>query len=475
MLRTARRQVAFLLLLTLMIPALAACGGAATGSTTAVPPAAEQPTAATSEQPTAAGTAGAGGNLQLIWFAWQPCQALTDLVKQYKDASVEVRCVPIAQWHDQIFTDFAAKGGADVVILDSQFIGEAVKGGHILDLTDWMKAGNIEIDDYIPAALSAYGEYPAGSGKFYGVPAEGDTQMLVYRKDIFNNQAVKDGFQHWAGQELKVPTKWSDLLKIAQYIKANPDPSGVKYGYTTFWCGTQACYDQVATVWNQMAWSWGGELWDPKTYKIQGIINSDTNLKALQFAAELFKTGPEGSGNFQFNETVDALCSGTTAMTTIWFGFGASFVDKNGCKQSDNLGYAVAPGEVKHITSLGGQGLHVSAYTKNKDAALAFVKWFESKDTQLAWARLGGFSARKSVLASADFQNAAPYNPVFAQAYLDVKDFWNIPEYNTMLPIQMEQLNLAITGQEDPKQALDTIAEEQQKIIDEAYPNGPQK
>jgi hypothetical protein len=39
----------------------------------------------------------------------------------------------------------------------------------------------------------------------------------------------------------------------------------------------------------------------------------------------------------------------------------------------------------------------------------------------------------------------------------------------------MEQLNLAITGQEDPKQALDTIAEEQQKVIDEAYPNGPPK
>jgi hypothetical protein len=37
----------------------------------------------------------------------------------------------------------------------------------------------------------------------------------------------------------------------------------------------------------------------------------------------------------------------------------------------------------------------------------------------------------------------------------------------------MEQLNLAITGQADPKTALDTIAAEQQAILDEAYPNGP--
>ena len=438
---------------------------------------AAQATSAPATQPTAATSAGtgAGGNLQVIWFAWAPCQALGELMKNYKDASVEVRCVPLGQWHDQIFTDFAAKGGADIVILDSQFIGEAVKGGHVLDLTDWMKAGNIEIDDYVPAALSAYGEYPAGSGKYYGVAAEGDTQMLVYRKDIFDSQKLKDAFKAKTSKDLAVPTKWTDLLEIAQFIKANPDVAGVPNGYTTFWCGTKDCYDQVATVWNQMAWSWGGELWDPKTYKVQGVLNSDTNVKALQFAAELFKTGPEGSGNFQFNEAVSAICNGQVAMTTIWFGFGPAFVDKSGCKQSDNLAFDLVPGEVKHVTSLGGMGLSVSSYTKNKDASLTFVKWFESKDTQLAWARLGGFSARKSVLASEDFQKTTPYNPIFAKAYLDVRDFWNVPEYNQMLQPQMEHLNLAITGQEEPKQALDTIAEEQQKILDEAYPNGPPK
>jgi multiple sugar transport system substrate-binding protein len=412
----------------------------------------------------------------VIWFAWAPCQALGELVKSYQDATVEVRCVPIGQWHDQIFTDFAAQGGADIVILDSQYIGEAVTGNHVLDLTDWMKAGNIEIDDYVPAALSAYGEYPAGSGKYYGVAAEGDTQMLVYRKDIFADQAVKDAFKAKAGKDLAVPTKWTDLLEIAQFFKETPDDvDKAPSGYTTFWCGTKDCYDQVATVWNQMAWSFGGELWNPETYKVEGVLNSDANLKALEFAAELFKTGPEGSGNFQFNEAVSAICNGEVAMTTIWFGFGPAFIDKAGCKEADNLAFDLVPGETKHITSLGGMGLSVSSYTKNQDAALAFVKWFESKDIQIEWAKLGGFTARKSVLDSPEFQNAAPYNPIFAKAYQDVKDFWNVPEYNQLLQVQMEQLNLAITGQADPKTALDTIAQDQQKIFDDAYPNGPPK
>lgn len=441
----------------------------AEATTAAAQPTAEATTAAA--QPTSASTGGKP-QLSIIWFAWQPCQALTDLVKTYPDADVTVRCVPIAQWHDQIFSDFAAKQGADVVILDSQFIGEAVAGGHVIDLTDWMKT-NIDVDDFVPSALTAYGEYPAGSGKFYGVAAEGDTQMLVYRKDIFDNAQVKADFKAATGKDLALPTKWTELLEIAKFFKDSGGKYGVANGYTTHWCGTPACYDQLATHENQILWSFGGELWDPKTYKVEGFVNSDIAVKALEFDKALFQTGPEGQGNFQFNEAVDAVCSGSTFMTTIWYGFGPAFVDPAGCKNSANIGYGIVPGEDKHFLSLGGMGLSASTYTKDKDATLAFIKWFESKDTQLAWAKLGGFSARKSVLASDEFKNAAPYNPSFSEAYQFVKDFWNIPEYNQMLQTQMNHLNLAVTGQEDVKAALDAIAADQQKILDEAYPNGP--
>src|SRR5690242_1371051 len=187
-----KRMMALLALFTIGTTLLAACGGEAAPTATAIPAAATNtsapPAAATNTSATSGNTGGATGNanIQVIWFDWQPCQALTSLSKNFPGGTVQVRCVPIAQWHDQIFNDFAAKGGADIVILDSQFIGEAVKGGHVADLTDWMKT-NIDVADYVPAALSAYGEYPAGSGKYYGVAAEGDTQMLVYRKDLFSD------------------------------------------------------------------------------------------------------------------------------------------------------------------------------------------------------------------------------------------------------------------------------------------------
>ncbi len=138
----SKRIATILALLVIAIPFLSACGGDTTPATavpvanTAVPPttapvantavpATVAPTiAANTAVPPTSGTT-SGGKLQVIWFAWPPCDALGQLVKGFPGGQVEVRCVPIDQWHSQIFTDFVAQAGADIVILDSQFIGEA--------------------------------------------------------------------------------------------------------------------------------------------------------------------------------------------------------------------------------------------------------------------------------------------------------------------------------------------------------------
>ncbi len=404
-------------------------------------------------------------NLSIIWFAWPPCDQLSALVKDYPDANVTVTCVPIGEWRNQIFADFAAQGGADLPILDSQFMGEAVKGGFIEDLTSVVK-NDLPFDDYNQTALSAYAEVPVGSGTYYSVPVITDTRMMVYRKDLFANADVQAAYKKATGNDLEVPKTWTELLAIAKFFK---DSDVIDAGYVSHWINDG---DLVQTAFNHILWSFGGELWDAKTYKVEGVLNTEGNVKALQFAQELFKTGPEGAAAFGFTEVVDAVCSGSTAMVEIWYGFGGAFTNKDTCAQSDNLGYFVAPGETAHFISLGGQGISVSKFSKNQDASIAFIKWLQSDETQTKWVEGGGFSGRTSILASDAFLKAAPYNPTFAEAFQYVKDFWNLPEYAAMLSVQGEFLNLAISGQMDAKEALDKIASEQQAIIDEAYPDG---
>jgi multiple sugar transport system substrate-binding protein len=390
--------------------------------------------------------------LSIIWFAWPPCDLLDTITDDYEEATVTVTCVPIGQWFDQIFLDFASGGGADLPILDSQFMGAAVEGGHVIELTEWMNE-NLPVDDYVPAALSAYGEVPVDSGDFYSVPIMTDTRMLVYRTDVFQEA------------DFEPPETWDELLEQAQFFA---ESDLIENGFATHWSPDG---DLVATAWNHLFWSFGGELWDPQSYQVEGVLNDEEGVRAIEFAQDLWETAPTGAGSFGFDEVVGAMCGGTTAMVEIWYGFGGAFTDTESCAEADNIGFAVPPGAEEHFISLGGMGISVSAYSENQEEALALIEWLQSDEIQERWVRNGGFSGRISILESDAFLDAAPYNPSFSEAFQLVKDFWNLPEYQEMLGIQQEYLNLAITDQMEPQEALDNIAAEQQEILDDNYPD----
>jgi multiple sugar transport system substrate-binding protein len=101
-----------------------------------------------------------------------------------------------------------------------------------------------------------------------------------------------------------------------------------------------------------------------------------------------------------------------------------------------------------------------------KQAAFDFLQWFSQEDTQKRWAELGGYTCNINVLGSEEFLNATPYNRAFAETMTFVKDFWNIPEFGQLLEPTQRHLSAAIVaGSEEPQDALDKLAEEQDKIL----------
>ena len=234
-------------------------------------------------------------NLSIVWFAWPPCDLLADITSNYPDASVTVTCVPIGQWHDQIFADFAAQGGADLPILDSQFMGEAVAGNHLVELTDFIM-NELPFDDYNQTALQYYAEVPTGSGQFYSVPMMTDTRMLVYRADVF----AEAGFEP--------PTSWSELLEQAQAFK---DGDLIENGFATHWINDG---DLVQTSWNHVLWSFGGDLWDSETYQVEGILNSEVGVEAVEFTQQLLATAPTGVASLTRSPSFPASARGSACM-----------------------------------------------------------------------------------------------------------------------------------------------------------------
>ena len=74
--------------------------------------------------------------------------------------------------------------------------------------------------------------------------------------------------------------------------------------------------------------SYGGELGDYATYKVDGIINSDKAIAALDAYKELYKFTPPGWAKSFFVEDNQAITENLAAMSMNYFAFFPSLINE---------------------------------------------------------------------------------------------------------------------------------------------------
>ena len=378
------------------------------------------------------------------------------------NVSIEVNTVPNANWHDAMFTQFAARQtDFDVAILDSQHIGEAVTNGNILDLTDFVDE-NIEVDAYDPYLLAAYGQYPqAETGQrdedasLYGLPLLGDTWTMIYRKDLIGEEP---------------PETWDEMIAAAQKCQdENPGVSGLAFHQAN---GS----DAAAVTYNTVNGVYGGNLWESADKQIEGVINDDAGQKAMDVLVnEMKPLTAKGSGNWFIDEVNAAVAQGKACIAFQWIAASGGLLDPEQStlgstpeEIESKLGFATLPTQETDFVPLGGMGMHISAYASDEAQAeaLNFMKWFEQADVQKMWAAAGGVPSRTDALESSEFLDAGPFSQVYADSVSRLRDMWNVPEYARLIDIENTNVNAALNGAKDPEEALDDIATEQQEVLD---------
>ncbi|MGN6305993.1 MAG: ABC transporter substrate-binding protein, partial [Mesorhizobium sp.] len=396
--------------------------------------------------------------LTIFWAEWDPANYLQELGNEYEKETgvkVVVETTPWADFQTKAFTEFNAKGSAyDLVVGDSQWLGAASEGGHYVDLTDFVKENKVN-EKMAEATVKYYAEYPGGSGKYWSIPAEGDAVGWAYRKDWFEDPKEMEAFKAKYGYDLAPPKTFKELTDIAEFFN-RPDQN--RYGIAIY---TQNQYDGLAMGVENALFSYGAELGDYGTYKVDGIVNSDKAVAALENYRKLFGFTPPGWTNAFFVENNQAITEGLAAMSMNYFAFLPSLLNESTNPHAKNTGFFANPAgpDGDQYAALGGQGISVVSYSNNKEEAMKFLKWFIQDDTQKKWADLGGYTCNKAVLESEAFQNATPYNKAFYETMFKVKDFWAVPEYAELL----QQLNqriypYVVNGQGSAKEVLDALA-----------------
>ncbi len=418
---------------------------------------------------TAAPTDRAVSELTIFWAQWPPADYLQEIGNRYEaETGVKINVVqePWGSFQDRMSTEWAAKGDAfDMVVGDSQWLGQGAEQGHYMELTDFMTSNGIDAT-VTPATLKYYGEFPANSGRYWAYPTEGDAVGWAYRKDRLEDSDEMAAFEAKYGYPLAVPETWQQLRDIAEFF-TRPDEN--IYGVGVY---TQKDYDGMIMGYENVMFSWGVN-WQDENNEVLGVVNSDKAVEALEFYKELYSFAPPGTNNAFYTEMNSVFANGQATMIMNYFAFLPDLLNAEINPYADVTGYFSGPAGPygDRYVALGGQGLSILSYISDerKQASLDFIKWFASDEVQKQWADVGGYTCNIGVLESDEFLNHTPYNQAFAQSMTFVKDFWNIPAYGELLEIAQRYINGYVVGNVgNAKDDLDNMAVEQHDVLVEA-------
>ncbi|MBW8637539.1 extracellular solute-binding protein [Hoeflea sp. WL0058] len=417
-------------------------------------------------------SANADTELTFVWHAGTCADALVEIAKDYPDKSVTIvpALVPYGpEWHNKIASEFAIQGDAfDFAMWDSQSTAEFAGGGHAVKINDIFADSDYLSAEIFPASsLSQYGEYPDGSGEFYGLPANQDAYGLMYRKDLFEDPDEQVAFKEKYGRDLRVPETYQEAKEVAEFF-TRPDEGLYGWGQMG---GRE--YDFATTASNSFLWSFGGELYNPETFEVQGYLNSPASIDGVQAYVDMFQFGPPGSGNWGFDEVNAAFQQGQLAMAMQWFYFNGSNADPEVNKFAKDTGFGILPGAVgrdgkfRRQFSVGGQGMGINKYSEKLPELVKFMEWYFQPEQQERYAAVCQ-TGLKAVLDSPDWQGLNSYNAQFSKALQYLNDYWHLPEYPVLLDQLQEEVSNAVSGSKTVEQALTDAAKKHERTLQRA-------
>ncbi len=109
--------------------------------------------------------------------------------------------VPWTSYADRFLNELNSHGKlCDLIIGDSQWIGGSAENGRYVKLNDFFDKEGIKMDDFVPATVVGYSEWPKNTPNYWALPAMGDVVGWTYRKDWFE-AGTEEGIQGkvWPG------------------------------------------------------------------------------------------------------------------------------------------------------------------------------------------------------------------------------------------------------------------------------------
>lgn len=302
-----------------------------------------------------------------------------------------------------LLDDFTAKTGVKVNFnvtgwdaVHSKLIVANTAKTFVADVTefDWSFTGqfagakwNEPLENVLPADLKAdlgntSGAFTSG-GHTYAACYSNDFRMSIYNDKLFQ-QAGLTAF----------PSTFAELATAVDKLKA----TGVEYPLSIPLAATEG----GVTTWYLLTLAMGGQLFD-NNFKPMFADPNSAGHQALQFEVDAVKNGWVSPGSVTLDDgaAFDKFAAGSTAIDLASSpGSLATATDPAQTKVASDIRAGLVPGPDGPGSSFGlPEGLAIPVTAQHKDAALAFITWWEEPATSIELYKSAGMlPCRTSVL-----------------------------------------------------------------------------
>jgi polyol transport system substrate-binding protein len=388
--------------------------------------------------------------------------------REHPDITVRYVTLPENEARARITQDVATKAGQfDVVMIGTYEAPIWGRNGWLTELNDYAAEDTeYDVDDLMPAVRKGL----SADGELYAVPFYGESSMLMYRKDLFDE----------AGLTMPERPTWTEVADFARQLKTS-DRAGICLRGLPGWGEQLAPLD---TVINTFGGRWYDMDWNAQ-------LTSPATAKAVDFYINLIKdAGEPGAPNAGFSECLTAYTQGQAAM---WYDAtvaAGSLEDPEVSNVVGKNGYAPAPVmETDWSGWLWAWSLAIPKTAKDPDAAWEFLSWATSKEyirmvgERLGWERVppgsrlstydipefidagkGSAEVTLDALKTID-PNKATKEPV---PYTGIQ-YVQIPEFQDLGTRVSQQFAAVLAGSKSVEDALKTAQDEAEAVAEDGY------
>lgn len=296
------------------------------------------------------------------------------------DVDVDFKYMSLRELHKTICEDSKQlKSDFDIYLFDVSWLNYLSQENCLMDLTDFVLSPEFDTSHIIKKNLNN----ASHRGRYYGIPIVGGTNLLFYRKDIFENISVKRAFQEQHNLPLRPPRTWTEFNGIAQFFTKEYNPqSPTTYGTAI----TGSLSEELFLELIVRLWSYGGGFFDSNN---RFIINSPANIRGFKSILETCKYISGDPFTQTRQQTFTQFHKGDLAMFLSFTEYAIELKEVLDSDVSSKVGYCIMPGRTPANV---GWHLGVSKSTNELDTVFNFFHWLCNKNISYYMTILNGQS-----------------------------------------------------------------------------------